>query len=258
MSTPSPSRRVLVWDLPLRVFHWLLAAAFLAAWAIAVTVDDESRLFALHAGLGVFISALVVFRLVWGVIGTRYARFRGFAYPLADLLAYLKGIVRVPAREFVGHNPASAYATFAMLILLVGLVATGLLLGSGIEFVEELHEVLAHTMLAVVAVHVLGVVLHTVRQRDPIALGMFDGRKRGAPSDGIRSARPVSALVLGVLLVWWAGGLWRSYDGAANTLTLPLLGVTVTPGEREHEHEHAGRRGWDGEHDEDEEDDDDD
>jgi len=253
MSAPSP--RVLVWDLPVRVFHWLLAASFLAAWGIAVSVDDESRLFALHAGLGLFIAALVVFRLVWGVLGTRHARFGGFAYPLADLRAYLRGIVQGPVREFVGHNPASAYATFAMLVLLVGLIATGLLLGSGVELVEDVHEVLAHTMLAVAAVHVLGVALHTVRQRDPIALGMLDGRKRGTPSDAIRSARPVSALLLAVLLVWWAGGLWRGYDGAANKLTLPVLGVTVTPGEREHEH--AGHRGRGGEHHDEDEDDDD-
>jgi len=250
------TNRVLVWDLPVRIFHWLLAAAFLAAWVIGVSVDDESRFFSLHALLGLFIGALVAFRLVWGVIGTRHARFSGFAYRPADLRAYLKGILARPTREFVGHNPASAYATWAMLIALTGLIATGFMLGSGKEFVEEIHEVLAHSMLALAAVHVLGVVLHTVRQRDPIALGMLDGRKRGAPPDAIRSVRPVSALVLGVLLVSWASGLWRGYDSAARTLTVPLLGATVSVGEREH----GAGEGWHGEreHDDDEHDDDDD
>jgi cytochrome b len=251
------TNRVLVWDLPVRIFHWLLAVSFLAAWVIAVSADDESRVFALHSALGLFIGALVVFRLVWGAIGTRHARFSGFTYRLVDLQAYLKGVLQGPAREFVGHNPASAYATYAMLILLVGLIATGLLLGSGKEFVEELHEVLAHSMLALAAIHVLGVAVHTVLRRDPIALGMVDGHKRGVASDAIRSARPASALALGVLLVWWAGGLWRGYDPVARTLTLPILGATVSAGEREHEGgEGSHRKREHDDHDDDDEDDD--
>lgn len=244
--------RVLVWDLPVRIFHALLAGSFLLAWGIAVTSDDESRRFAFHALLGLFIGALVVFRVVWGVIGTRYARFSGFATRPAALAAYLKGILLGPEREFVGHNPASSYATFAMLVLLAGLIGTGLMLGGGNESVEDLHELFAHAMLAVVGIHVLGVILHTVRHRDPIALGMLDGRKRGAPGAAIRSARPGSALALGVLLAAWAGGLWHGYDARTGTVTLPVFGTTVALGEVEDdEGEHEGRE------DEEEEDDDD-
>jgi cytochrome b len=244
--------RVLVWDLPVRIFHALLAGSFLLAWGIAVTSDDESRRFAFHALLGLFIGALVVFRVVWGVIGTRYARFSGFATRPAALAAYLKGILLGPEREFVGHNPASSYATFAMLVLLAGLIGTGLMLGGGNESVEDLHELFAHAMLAVVGIHVLGVILHTVRHRDPIALGMLDGRKRGAPGAAIRSARPGSALALGVLLAAWAGGLWQGYDARTGTVTLPVFGTTVALGEVEDdEGEHEGRE------DEEEEDDDD-
>jgi cytochrome b len=243
--------RVLVWDLPVRIFHALLAGSFLLAWGIAVTSDDESRRFAFHALLGLFIGALVVFRVVWGVIGTRYARFSGFATRPAALAAYLKGILLGPEREFVGHNPASSYATFAMLVLLAGLIGTGLMLGGGNESVEDLHELFAHAMLAVVGIHVLGVILHTVRHRDPIALGMLDGRKRGAPGTAIRSARPGSALALGVLLAAWAGGLWQGYDARTGTVTLPVFGTTVALGEVEDdEGEHEGRE------DEEEEDDD--
>ena len=114
----------------------------------AVTSDDESRAFAVHGLLGLFIAALVIFRLVWGLIGTRHARFSGFANSPAALAAYLKGILFGPTREYVGHNPASSYVTWAMLILLVGLIWTGLQMGSGNESVEELHEILAHSMLA--------------------------------------------------------------------------------------------------------------
>jgi cytochrome b len=152
----APASRVLVWDLPLRIFHWLLAGSFLLAWSIAVTADDESRAFAVHALLGLFIGALVAFRIAWGVIGTRYARFGAFANSPGALAAYLKGIIVGPEREFVGHNPASSYATYAMLALLAGLIGTGFLLGRGNESVEELHELLAHSMLAVVGIHVWG------------------------------------------------------------------------------------------------------
>lgn len=227
------SSRVLVWDLPIRIFHWLLAAAFLLAWVLAVTSDDESRAFAVHGLLGLFIGALVVFRLVWGFLGTRHARFSGFANRPAALAAYVKGILFGPTREYVGHNPASSYATWAMLILLVGLIWTGVEMGSGNESVEELHEILAHSMLALVGIHVLGVILHTVRHRDPITLGMIDGRKRGPSSAAIRSARPISGLVVGVLMAAWAAGLWRGFDARANRVTLPIVGMTVALGESE-------------------------
>jgi len=88
-------------------------------------------------------------------------------------------------------------------------------------------------MLALVGIHVLGVILHTVRHRDPITLGMIDGRKRGPASAAIRSARPISGLVVGVLLAAWAAGLWRGYDARTNRVTLPIVGMTVALGESE-------------------------
>lgn len=261
MSAPTPqptsepaAQRVLVWDLPVRIFHWLLAASFLLAWVLAVTSDDESRSFAVHGLLGLFIAALVAFRLVWGLIGTRHARFGAFATRPAALVAYLKSVVGGPGREYVGHNPASSYATWAMLILLIGLVWTGVLLGRGNESVEDLHEVLAHAMLALVGIHVLGVIIHTVRHRDPITLGMIDGRKRGPASAAIRSARPISALLVGVLLASWATGLWRGYDPAAGSVTLPVLGARVSLGESEAGEQGRGARGQ--AHEEEEEEDD--
>ncbi len=145
----------------------------------------------------------------------------------------MKGILFGPTREYVGHNPASSYVTWAMLILLVGLIWTGIQMGSGNESVEELHEILAHSMLALVGIHVLGVILHTVRHRDPITLGMIDGRKRGPSSAAIRSARPISGLVVGVLMAAWAAGLWRGYDAQTNRVTLPIVGMTVALGESE-------------------------
>jgi hypothetical protein len=130
-----------------------------------------------------------------------------------------------------------------MLILLAGLIGTGLMLGSGRESVEDLHELLAHALLALAGVHVLGVVLHTLRHRDPIALGMLDGRKRAPAAAAIRSARPVSALVLTALLASWAAGLWRGWDPGRGTVVLPVLGTTVSLGEsEEREHSHRAKR----------------
>lgn len=253
---PVAETRVLVWDLPLRIFHWLLAGSFLLAWTLAVTSDDESRAFAVHGLLGLFIAALVAFRLVWGLVGTRHARFADFATRPAALAAYLKGVFLGTGRSYVGHNPASAYATWAMLLLLVGLIWTGLLLGGGNESVEDLHELFAHSMLALVGIHVLGVIVHTLRHRDPIALGMIDGRKRGPAAAAIRSPRPVSALVLGVLLASWAAGLWRGYEPRTGRVTLPVLGASVSLGESEDEGgEHRShRRHREHEHEEDDDD----
>jgi len=119
-------RQVLAYDLPTRAFHWLFAAFFLTAFAIANLVDDESSRFSLHmlAGLGmVFVVAL---RLLWSFVGTRHARLRDLSLAPADLLGYFKHMFAGGGRRWVGHNPASSWAAVAMVALAMGVAAGGL------------------------------------------------------------------------------------------------------------------------------------
>src|SRR3569832_386059 len=106
-------QRLLIWDLPTRVFHWLLVAAFTAAW---VTFDDI-RYLDVHVYAGYLFFGLLVFRLVWGMIGSRHARFRSFAYEWPSVWAYLRGLLSGQAARHVGHNPAGAWAIFLLLAL---------------------------------------------------------------------------------------------------------------------------------------------
>jgi cytochrome b len=234
--------RILVWDLPTRLFHWLLAGSFLAAFAVAVTTDDDGALFPVHMLLGLVVAFMVVLRLVWGVIGSRHSRFSGFAWNPKDLVAYLKEAFSGGAgRLWAGHNPGSTWAAAVMLACALGLAGTGLLMSQGSEVAEEVHEVLAWTLLATVGVHLAGIAWHTLRHREVIALSMVDGRKRGDPAEAIASSRPLAGLAFLGLTGAWAGGLVTSYDPADSTVTLPLIGE-LTLGEGE-EHGHEGHGG---------------
>ena len=105
--------RILVWDAPTRVFHWALALSFVGAF---VTADSE-RLRDVHVVLGYTVFGLIAFRLIWGVVGTRYARFTSFAFGPRAVVAYLKSLLTLRPQHFLGHNPAGSIAIYALLAL---------------------------------------------------------------------------------------------------------------------------------------------
>lgn len=230
-ATPQTEPRILVWDLPTRLFHALLAAALVTAFAIATLVDDESRWYPAHMLLGAVAALMVLLRLVWGVVGTRWARLSSFAFGPRAVIGYLRGAFGGGDKPHTGHNPGSAVAIWAMFALVLGLAATGVLMSSGGEAVEELHEVLAYSLAGVVVAHLAGVAWHTLRRRENIALGMVDGRKVGPASDAIATAQPLAALVFVGLVGGAAVALVRGYDPA--TRTASVLGATVVLGEGE-------------------------
>lgn len=225
-------RETLVWDLPTRLFHVLLAGTFLGAYAVALTVDDESPRFAVHMLLGGLAAFAVALRVVWGFVGSRYARFASFLPGGRALVAYLRGLFeRAPATAALGHNPASSVVIFGMLAAVLGTALSGALMGSYGEAFEEVHEVFAHGTFALAAVHVAGVIVHVLRHRDGLVLGMIDGKKVGPSSEAIRSSHPLVAAAFIGLTALWGVALVRNYDGARGTVTLPLIGATLTLGE---------------------------
>lgn len=221
----------LIWDLPTRLFHWLFAAGFAASALIALTLDDDGPLFPSHAIIGLTLAVMVALRLIWGIIGTRYARFGSFTFGPGAVIEYLKGIVTGGGKRHIGHNPASAYAIFAMLALLAAMAATGVMLGLGNEGVKEIHEICAYALLGVAAVHVLGVLVHSARRRENITASMIHGRKTAEPAEAIAGARPVAAVLFLLVTVLWAAGLVRSYSAGTRSTVLPLLGVPLSLGE---------------------------
>jgi cytochrome b len=218
MNTPPASRaeRILVWDAPVRVMHWLLAASFAGAWLTA----EAERWQLVHVTLGYTVAALVLLRIVWGLAGTRYARFTQFVRGPGAVLRYLRSLVTRRPEHHVGHNPAGALAIVGLLGLALATAAAGVALdaGWGGHALEEVHEALASTALGLVALHVAAVVASSLLHGENLVAAMFSGRKRGDASQGIRSAwRSVAVVVLcAVLGFWWLQ--WR--EGGALTASV--------------------------------------
>lgn len=225
--------RLLVWDLPVRLFHVLFGLTFLGAFAIATTVDDDSALFSAHMLLGLVLAFMAVLRIVWGFFGTRHARFGDFVRGPRAVFGYLRDAVRGRASRHPGHNPGASVAIILMLLLVLGLALTGILMASGSDAAEDLHGLLAYSLLAVVILHVLGVAWHHLRQHENITRGMIDGLKAVDPTQAIPSARPIIGLVFLALTGLWSWRLAAGFDPATRQLTVPLIGQTLQLGEVE-------------------------
>jgi cytochrome b len=103
---PEGTFRVLIWDLPVRVFHWALVASFAGAYWLS----ESERLRNVHVMFGYTVLGLVVFRLTWGFVGTRYAQFRSFLYSPREAMAYVRSLFSRSDPQFLGHNPAGSFA----------------------------------------------------------------------------------------------------------------------------------------------------
>lgn len=197
------ARPVLVWDAPVRVFHWLAVLSFAGAWLTA----ESERWRLLHVTLGYTLAGLVAFRLVWGLVGTRHARFASFVRGPQAVFAHLRDMVQGRLEPHAGHNPAGALAIVALLTAAVAVTFSGWALfdGPGGDWLEDVHEAAANTMMALVAVHLAGVALASWLGRDNLVRPMFSGRKNVAPAEGIRSAwRSVAALMVVAVAGFWA------------------------------------------------------
>ncbi len=231
-------RQVLVYDSPTRLFHWLFAGFFVAAFAISNLVDDESARFSLHMLAGMGMVFVVVLRLLWSFVGTRHARLTDLALNPVQLFAYFKGMFTGEGgRRWIGHNPASSWAAVAMVGLALGLGTTGYLMATGGEndSIKEVHELMANAFLVVALLHIAGVVAHVLRHRDHLQASMVTGRKQALTGDqeAVRSV-PVAGLAFVALTGLFMAYLLQHYDAQARTLD--LFGTTLQLGESESEH----------------------
>lgn len=230
-------RAVRIWDLPTRLFHWLLVAAFAAQW----WTQDDARLLDFHVFAGYAIGALIVFRVLWGFAGTRFARFGSFAFGLRPALAHLRATFTGRHTRHLGHNPAGAWSIFGLLALGAATVVTGLLVLGGAKQLGPLrgvvgfargdtlavvHKYLAWSMLALVALHVLGVLLASRAEHENLALSMVVGTKRAA---GAFESVPAASLVAFVVLLALASGAWAYFRGYAATNAQPYLPFKMEP-----------------------------
>jgi len=196
-------QKILVWDWPVRLGHWLMVGGFSIAWLTA-----ESETFRLvHAVSGGIVLAVALFRLPWGLIGSRYARFVDFVRGPVAVKDFAASLLKLEPAHHVGHNPAGGWAIVLLLALgiLTGVSGWAIYNDIGGHLLEELHEGLASAMLAVVIVHLIGVFSGSLLHGENLVRAMITGRKQGSPEEAIPSARPLAALIL---LVWVAAAGW--------------------------------------------------
>jgi len=210
LSRVASGGKVLVWDLPVRVFHWLLAASFAGAWLTA----EHERWRLLHITFGCTVLALAVLRLVWGIVGSPHARFAAFVRGPRAAASYLGGLARGRPQHYLGHNPAGGLAIVALLALAISAAATGLATYTLGDAWEEVHETLANVMLGLVGVHVAAVIASCWLHRENLVAAMFTGRKRGVPErGGARPWRGLGIALLAAVLGFWGWQLSHPANG---------------------------------------------
>lgn len=201
-------RKALVWDAPVRIFHWLMVFCFAGAYLTA----ESERWRLLHVTLGYTMGGLIAFRLVWGFVGSRYARFSEFVRGPAATIKYIGSLVRRQPEHYVGHNPAGALAIVLLLALSALVTVSGWALYNDLsgDWLEEVHEIVSNLMLAVVIVHILGVAISSRLHHENLLSSMISGLKKVSPQQAIANAwRSVAAMILAaVLAFWWVQ--WRA------------------------------------------------
>ena len=211
-------QRILIWDIPTRVFHWALALSFAGAWL----TSESDRWLSVHVFLGSQMLGLVAFRVVWGLLGTHYARFSSFWFGPKDALAYLRQVLVRKAPRHVGHNPTGSVAIYLLLVFTLVVGGTGFFtLGSeeqqgavagwmGItqgRIFKSLHEFSANLMLLLVLGHLAGVVVESLLHKENLARSMLTGTKLAGANAPVARPRTLVALFMAVLMVvfgvWW-------------------------------------------------------
>ncbi len=175
-SGDTPRDMVRVWDPFVRMFHWSLVILFAAAF---VTGDEWEKL---HLPIGYAVAGLVAARVIWGLIGTRHARFSDFVFAPATTLGFIADTMRLKAKRYLGHNPLGGLMVIALLLAIAGICTTGYMMTTdafwGIEWVEETHEALVYGTLVLIALHVAGVIFASVEHSENLVRSMVTGLKR--------------------------------------------------------------------------------
>lgn len=193
------SGQIKVWDPLVRIFHWGLVAAVTVAYLV------EEDWIAIHTLAGYTVLGLVLFRILWGIVGTHHARFSNFVRPVPEAFAYAKNVLRFRAERHVGHNPAAGLMIAMLLVSLTATTMTGLAIyGIGDQagpmaglannadpiwedVFEEIHEFFASLTVLLALTHVGGVLVESVVHRENLVYAMFSGRKRAeAPPANLR------------------------------------------------------------------------
>lgn len=196
--------RVRVWDLPVRLFHWLLVGVILIAF---LSAEEESALSAWHIPAGWCAAVLIAFRIVWGFVGGEHSRFASFLRP-SQIAHHLGGLLTAAPARSIGHNPLGGVAVIALLGTIGGIVYTGVtMLGEG---EGGLHETLSNALLGLIALHVVAVIAMSLLTRDNLIRAFITGTKRSDLHPGFSDAQPPSFVSVPVAAIALAGAAYAA------------------------------------------------
>jgi len=216
------TKRVKVWDLPVRVGHWALVALIAIAMA---TGEDEGPILRVHLAVGYLVLVIVVFRLGWGVIGSEHARFADFVRPFAVVRAHVVRLLAPRPPVHLGHNPLGGWMILGLVATLVLVVASGIAAEAGLpgagglarfvpgflgRMIGEVHEGAANLLILLALVHVAGVAIHRLLTGERLVRAMITGAKEvpeDVPAADYRPANPVLATLWGALTALFAAYL---------------------------------------------------
>ena len=212
---------VRVWDLPTRLFHWVLATAMIGS---VVTAKIGGNAVVWHFRLGYLVLGLLAFRLLWGVLGGHWSRFANFVYAPGTVLRYLRGQGRPDEHLEVGHSPLGAFSVFALLGFLALQVATGLVADDEIANTGPLNRLVSSTvassathwhkdygqwiLIALVVLHLAAIAFYLLRHRKNLVRPMIGGDKHLPPGTPAAQDGPAQRVLALVLALACAGGVW--------------------------------------------------
>jgi cytochrome b len=184
MNTSNEKQAILVWDFPVRIFHWLLVLSFAGAW---LTSESEAQQL-IHYAFGYSACAIILFRIVWGIVGTRYARFIQFIKGPTETWQHIKSLLVGKQPPSPGHNPAGALAMISLmiLILLVGLTGYWIVKDVLGELMSGAHEAISNLAFGIALLHIAAAVIMSFLQKENLVKSMFTGIKQGVPEQAIR------------------------------------------------------------------------
>lgn len=210
------TKKVLVWDLPLRLFHWLLVATIIGAW---YTSDQDNDLIDYHLIFGYVALGLIIFRISWGFLGTTHAKFSQFVPTLSKVIHYIKNFKQPQPTPYTGHNPLGGLMVIFMLFIILLQAISGLFMNDDIftngpyygTINEEFEAVLIffhrnsfNVILTAIALHLLAILFYKVVKKKPLVAAMITGKKSEeevAQKDGIKHSKLVVAFIITLVVI---------------------------------------------------------
>jgi len=211
-------KQILVWDIPVRLFHWLLVLCLFGQWFTAEVLEDAMDI---HFYIGYFTLWLIIFRLIWGFVGTKYAKFSSFIAGPKAIFAYSKSVLTKQHTFSIGHNSLGGLILPAVIILvglqaISGLFTTDDIVYSGPyyatasyelqQYMQWLHHNIFYLLLAVIGLHLVAIGWYLVFLKHNLIGPMLNGKKAVAPKDGIEHSQLIKAILIMCLVaifVYW-------------------------------------------------------